>query len=240
MRVLRALATLAGVIAFAVLLVAGPGTRFGLWNFRTGLLLLRYAAYLGIGAIGLCVIALVASRPRGGPLAALLLALLLAVPAVVVPWEFNRRAKRVPPIHDISTDTQDPPQFIAVLPLRKDALNSATYGGDSVATLQQSAYPDIKPVKLRMSPAQAFDRALAVAKGMGWTIAAADPSTGRIEATATTVWFGFKDDVVVRVRPDGAGSRVDVRSESRVGKSDIGTNAARVRAFISKIAAAPA
>jgi uncharacterized protein (DUF1499 family) len=73
---------------------------------------------------------------------------------------------------------------------------------------------------------------------MDWQIVSADTAAGRLEATATTRWFGFKDDVVVRIRPDATGSRVDVRSVSRVGKSDVGTNAARVRTFLARLASA--
>jgi uncharacterized protein (DUF1499 family) len=105
-----------------------------------------------------------------------------------------------------------------------------------VAALQQRAYPDIKPLTLDVPPGQVFDRALAAAKAMGWTIAVADSASGRIEATETTQWFGFKDDVVVRIGAEGSGSRVDVRSLSRVGRGDFGTNAARVRAYLARLA----
>ncbi len=88
---------------------------------------------------------------------------------------------------------------------------------------------------LSVAPQDAFGHALDAAKAMGWAIAAADSAAGRIEATATTPWFGFKDDIVILVTPAGEGSRVDVRSVSRVGKSDVGTNAARIRAFLAKL-----
>jgi uncharacterized protein (DUF1499 family) len=235
MKTLRGLAELVALVAILMLILAGPGTRFGLWSFRIGLALLRYAAYVGIAAIVLALIALIVSRPRGGALVLLVVALVLGCASFIVPWKFLQRAKQVPPIHDITTDTQDPPQFVAVLPLRMNALNPATYGGDSVAALQHKGYPDIKPLQLSVPPGQAYDRALAAARGMGWTIDATDSTAGRIEATATTSWFGFKDDVVVRIRGEAGGSRVDVRSESRVGQSDIGTNAARVRAYLTRL-----
>jgi len=234
----RVLAIVVAAIAILLLVGAGPGTRLGLWHFRTGLGLIRWAAYVGIAGVVLTLVALAVTRPRGAALVALLVALVLAGTAFVVPWRWVERAKRVPPIHDITTDTQDPPAFVDVLPLRAGAANPATYGGDSVAALQRQGYPDIRPLHLDAPPAAAFARALATAKAMGWDIAAADSAVGRIEATATTRWFGFKDDVIVRVRPDSAGSRVDVRSVSRVGRSDVGTNAARVRAFLSRLAGA--
>jgi uncharacterized protein (DUF1499 family) len=188
----------------------------------------------------LALVALVLSVPRRAGIGTSVLAFVLAGSAVLVPWMFLQRARHVPPIHDITTDTQDPPPFVAVLPLRQQshALNSATYGGDSVAAKQRAAYPDIRPLHLAAPPATAYERALGAARGMGWDIVAADSAAGRIEATATTRWFGFKDDVVVRVRPDSSGSRVDVRSESRVGGSDIGTNAARIRAYLARLATA--
>ncbi len=236
MKAVRVFAELVALVAVLMLIVAGPGTRFGVWNYRIGLMLLRYAAYVGIAAVILSLIALGASRPRGGALAVLSVALLMGGAAFVVPWMFLQRARRVPPIHDITTDPRDPPQFVAALPLRKDAANPSTYAGDSVAAMQQKAYPDIRPLELSLAPGEAFARALAAANAMGWTIDAADSTSGRIEATATTSWFGFKDDVVVRIRPEGAGARVDVRSVSRVGKSDLGTNASRVRAYLARLA----
>jgi uncharacterized protein (DUF1499 family) len=233
---LRVLAMLVAGVAILLLVCAGPGTRMGLWNFRTGLGLIRWAAYAGIAGAVLTLTALAITRPRGGGLAALLVALLVSGTAFVVPWRWAQQAKRVPPIHDITTDTENPPEFVAVLPLRASAANPATYGGDSVAALQRQGYPDIRPLRLDASPEAAFARVLATSKAMGWQIVSADTASGRLEATATTRWFGFKDDVVVRIRPDATGSRVDVRSVSRVGRSDVGTNAARVRAFLARLA----
>ena len=142
----------------------------------------------------------------------------------------NINTARHSPIHDVSTDRDNPPQFVAVLPLRAaaKAANSTDYDAKT-AELQKETYPDIGPLHLDVPPAQAFDRAAAAAREMKWDIVATDPAQGRIEATATTFWFGFKDDVVVRIAADGSGSRVDVRSLSRIGKSDVGANAKRVR-----------
>jgi uncharacterized protein (DUF1499 family) len=141
----------------------------------------------------------------------------------------------VPPIHDITTDTQEPPRFVAILPLRKDAPNSAEYAGAVIAAQQQAAYADLKPLVLNIPVEQAFNKALAAARDMGLEIVEAKPVEGRIEATDTTFWFGFKDDVVVRIKPVDQGSRIDVRSLSRVGKSDVGTNAERIRAYFERI-----
>jgi uncharacterized protein (DUF1499 family) len=142
------------------------------------------------------------------------------------------------PIHDVSTDTASPPQFVAVLPLRAAAKAANTTDYDAkTAQLQKETYPDIGPLHLDAPPAQAFDRALAAARAMGWEIVASDPAQGRIEATATTFWFGFKDDIVVRIAAESAGSRLDVRSLSRIGKSDVGANARRIRDYLAKVKA---
>ena len=153
------------------------------------------------------------------------------------PFALRRVAQSVPPIHDISTDTADPPIFVAVLPRRAGAANPVEYGGETIAAQQRKAYPDVQPLHLPAPPPQAFERALGAARAMGWEIVDAQPGEGRIEATATTAWFGFKDDVVVRIRPAAGGSVVDVRSLSRVGRSDLGANAKRIRSYLERLSA---
>ena len=154
---------------------------------------------------------------------------------VGVPWSYLRTARSLPPIHDITTDPSEPPAFEAILPLRADAPNSAEYGGAGLATQQREAYPDLAPLVIAVPPEQAFAAALAAALEMDWQIVAADEAAGRIEASDRTLWFGFTDDVVVRIRRDGAGSRIDVRSTSRVGLGDLGKNAARIRAYLAEL-----
>jgi uncharacterized protein (DUF1499 family) len=119
--------------------------------------------------------------------------------------------------------------------LRKDAPNSAEYGGPEIAAKQRAAYPDIRTIEVGIPTAKAYENALEVARQMGWRIVDGNPSEGRIEATATTRWFGFKDDVVIRIAPTpGNWSRLDIRSVSRVGISDVGANACRIRSFRNK------
>ena len=234
----RTLALAVALIALLLLAVAGPGTRAGAWPFTTGLRMLQWAAYAGIAGVALALLALAIPSARRQGVGVPLLALVIAGGVLLVPFSFLQRARRVPPIHDITTDTQDPPAFVSVLPLRAHALNPAAYGGDSVAAQQRAAYPDIRPLHVDVPPGIAYERALRAARETGWDVVGTDSAAGRIEATATTRWFGFKDDVVVRVRPDAGGSRVDVRSVSRVGKSDVGTNAARVRAYLARLTSA--
>ncbi len=214
---------------------SGVGVRLGLWPFGAGFQLLRWSAYLGLAAAGIAVVGLLIPSARTGELGPLVVALGLGLGVAYLPWHWRQRARAFPPIHDITTDLEHPPDFVAVLPLRADAPNPSAYGGAEVAAAQRRAYPEIQPLILAAPPPVAFARALDAAKAHGWTLVAADSAAGRIEATATTTWFGFKDDIVVRVTPTTTGTRIDVRSLSRVGKGDVGTNAARIRAYLAKL-----
>lgn len=226
---LAAVSALAGISA-------GLGTRFGLWTFGIGFTVLRYAAYGGLAAVISSLIMLLAGFAGRAPASTLVpafLALIVGGAVFYVPMSWWREARRLPVIHDITTDTGDPPQFKAALPLRRNVQNPSEYGGPEIALKQRLAYPDIKPLILPGDAGAAFDRALGAAKGMGWEIIEADKGQGRIEATDTTLWFGFKDDIVVRITPAGQAARIDVRSTSRVGRSDIGKNAQRVRQYLA-------
>ena len=232
---LRVFALVLALAAVALVAASGAGTRFGLWPYQIGFVLLRSSVYAGLGAAAVAILAAAIPRVRRGHAAALFVTLLLGAGAAAVPLEFGRQASNVPRIHDITTDTAHPPEFVATVPLRAAALNPPGYDGKEVAELQRKAYPDIRPLELPLPPQQAFSKALAAAEAMGWEIVAKDRAAGRIEAVATTPWFGFKDDVVVRVAAAGRGSRIDVRSKSRVGRSDIGTNARRIRAYLERL-----
>ncbi|HEY6820491.1 MAG TPA: DUF1499 domain-containing protein [Burkholderiales bacterium] len=223
------------VLAALVLLASGQGVRQDLWSYRTGLGVMLATKWLGLLALAMAGVSLALPAARAGRVVTLLFALVIGLCVSAVPFEFERRARSVPRIHDITTDTRNPPQFAAVLPLRAGAPNTAAYGGAELAELQRKAYPDIQPLVVQMPTQVAFSRARDAAEGMGWQIVAADASAGRIEATARTFWFGFKDDVVVRIVPEGTGSRIDVRSVSRVGRSDLGTNARRIREYLDRV-----
>jgi uncharacterized protein (DUF1499 family) len=225
----------AALSAVVLLVLSGLGTRFGWWPYRTGFDLLRWASYVGLAAAAVAIVALAIPRVRVGGTRALIAALAVGIAVAYVPWQWQQRARSLPHIHDITTDTADPPQFVAVLPRRAGAPNTAAYGGKEIAEQQLKAYPDIGPLTIGVPSGVAFGRARDAAESMGWEIVASDPATGRIEATASTVWFGFKDDIVVRVSPAGQGSRIDVRSVSRVGTGDIGTNAKRIREYLARL-----
>lgn len=231
---------LLAILALILLIASGPGSRFGWWEFRTGFSMMRWTVYLGLGASVLALLFLIIPRTRRGNAGALALGLVLGLAASALPLYGLSQAKSLPMIHDISTDTQRPPEFVAVLPLRANAANPAEYGGPEIAAKQAEAYPDIRTQHLDAAPADAFNKVEQVARDMGWEIVAADAAAGRLEATDTTFWYGFKDDIVVRIEPEAAGSRIDVRSVSRVGLSDVGKNAKRIRAFIKALGSQPA
>ncbi|HEU0299439.1 MAG TPA: DUF1499 domain-containing protein [Longimicrobium sp.] len=230
------LGLLLGLVALLLLFLSGPGTRFGWWHYRTSFTMMERGAHLGIAAAVVSLVGLALSRGRGRLLAGV--GLLLGALAVVLPWSWRQEARKYPGIHDITTDTRNPPVFVAVAPLRAGAPNPVEYAGDSVAAVQRQAYPDLRPLMMAMPVDSAFSLALRTAREMGWEIVDQSRRDGRIEATATTPWMGFKDDVVVRVTSASGISRVDVRSKSRVGRGDVGANANRIRQYLRRLHAA--
>ncbi len=222
-------------LAFAI---AGPLYQLGSLGLRESLTLFRYAGYGGLIGAVICLAAAAGARRKAltKPLIVAVAGLLLSLPVGGLMGYWSYRAVTLPVIHDISTDTKNPPEFVAILPLRANSPNSAIYGGPDLAAKQHKAYPRVVPALLDVSTAKAFDLALMEARRMKWEIVGTDPAQGRIEATDTTRWFGFKDDVVIRVAPAGSGSRVDIRSVSRVGKSDVGTNACRIEWYLYRLA----
>jgi len=222
-------------VGLAMLAAAGPAYRLGI-SLATAYDIMRWAAYVGLAAsLAALVAAVLAYRGRRwfGALVASL-ALVIGVTAVVIPFTWQRRAQSLPPIHDVTPDLENPPAFQAVIARRADAPNGLDRS-PLLAELQREGYPDLAPITLPSRPDLTFDRALAVAQALGWEIVTADKSLGRIEATETTRWFGFTDDVVVRLTPWGTGTRVDVRSVSRTGLGDLGRNAARIRSFLDDL-----
>jgi uncharacterized protein (DUF1499 family) len=238
MPVARALVMAIAVAALTMLIASGPGTRLGIWPWQTGFSLVKWAAYTGMAASAAAVVlVLLLAVPRWRPGAwTPILALCIGLAAAVPPIILLEHAKGTAPIHDITTDTFDPPVFVALMEERRKSPNGAAYGGPAVAAQQQKAYPDIKSLIVKSPPQKTVQRAIDAARASGWEIVASDAPSGRIEATATTTWFGFKDDVVVRIRPEGSGSRVDVRSVSRVGEGDVGANAKRIKGFLRRLA----
>ena len=227
-----------GAVSLLALIAAGPLHHLGLVGLAGAFGVLKWAVYGALAALVLAIAGIIVAARRRSSMTAALTALALALLAIVPVGTLAWKASRLPAIHDISTDTLQPPPFLAVLPLRAGALNPAEHGGPDVVAKQRAAFPDLGPLLLSVPPDRAFERALTAARGMGWELVASDPVGGRIEATDTTFWFGFKDDVVVRVMPQPTGSRIDVRSLSRVGGGDLGANAARIRGYLAALKAA--
>ena len=237
-RVARAIVWLGlvlGIACAAAELLSGFGYRFGWWSFREGIAVMRVAGWSALGAVAVSLIGVIAEGAAHDRLGAAFVALVISALALGFPAYYYYQVQHLPRIHDISTDTENPPRFVALIEARSGAENQVDYSPQTAAQ-QKEGYPDIAPARLEVPPAAAFERALAAARAMRWDIVASNPEEGRIEATATTLLFGFKDDVAIRITPDGAGSRVDVRSLSRVGRSDFGTNAKRVRAYLKALA----
>jgi uncharacterized protein (DUF1499 family) len=235
------------------------GSKVSLWSFRLaaiGILFVVIGLIGGTGTLsplvamlmltlglltlivgGICgAIGLLRSNGTGGDtLTAMPWSATLLGVAALVTAGLSMSGSGGAPIHDISTDTEDPPQFIAVAELRGPKDNPVEYAGAETAALQIAAYPDIKTLVFANTPAVIFDTALATAVSMGWEIIASDINTGHIEATATTPYVGFKDDVVIRVRARDGETLVDVRSKSRFGRGDMGVNAKRIREYSDKL-----
>jgi uncharacterized protein (DUF1499 family) len=227
-------------LALSLLAAAPVGWRLGWWHYRFSFTwLMTSSGALAFAAAIISLACIVLGRSAlglsGGAMA--VIALAMGIVLAGVPWHYDRLRKSVPRIHDITTDTESPPEFAAVLPARAaEQAATSVYGGAELANLQHAAYPDMAPLRVASTANKAYEQALAVAKSMpGWTIVAADPGAGRIEASATSRWFHFTDDVVIRVAPDGSGSRIDMRSLSRQGRSDFGVNAARIRTYLGEL-----
>lgn len=235
-RRLANLALLVAAIAILAVALPGPLYRFGLCDLSVAFRVMKYGALAGMLGGGIGLVALIATgiaRRADGAVRAVL-GLVLGAVAWGVPYALLRKVESLPMIHDITTDVVNPPQFqpdILALRAAAHAPNSTVYAGASIAALQEKAYPDIRSMTFDLPAAKVFDAALRTAEALGWKRVSDDPRTGLIEASDTTFWFGFTDDVVIRVEPSGHGSRLDIRSESRVGESDVGKNAQRIRAF---------
>jgi uncharacterized protein (DUF1499 family) len=226
------------LVSLAVMLAAPLGFRLGLWTAVTALTKL---VPMGLVTGALAALAALVSLATGGwrvgvgTTAMLLGIVVLGGAAVLLPLRAKKIAERAP-INDITTDTADPPAFAAAIAARSRDGAVSTYPGAPTVAIQHANYSDLAPLRLALAPAVAFQRALATAKALGWRVLAADAESGLIEASDKTLIFGFVDDVVLRLRPEGGGTRIDLRSASRVGISDLGKNAKRIRTFFAALA----
>ena len=232
--------SIAGVVGIAL---SPLGFRLGLWDFAVALrTVLKFATFAALAGLVLCIVGLLfaklakSSVPVGRAVAGLIISGLFAGYVIA---QFSK-VQSLPYIHDITTDTTNPPTFVALADARKAAANGLDYKGAEIAEKQKQAYPELVPMTSRLSPAELFVKAEAAARAAGWDIAAADVQAGRIEATATSLIYGFKDDIAIRITTTAAGSQLDMRSMSRVGQSDVGVNAKRIREFIAGLKSAGA
>ncbi|OFX05998.1 MAG: hypothetical protein A3E78_01430 [Alphaproteobacteria bacterium RIFCSPHIGHO2_12_FULL_63_12] len=252
-------------LALAIV-VAGPGTRFGLWDYGTGLSLIRNVSApkeifggvalppLFTAAALALILGLVSAFMRQRGAAALgIIAALVAGASGFVPIKMKAAFEGNPFIHEVTTDFDNPPAIVAAA--NEPRKNPAEYRGMDkvpndpngliVADAQRLAFPDIAPILAEADLTTATAVAKDVVTAMGMKILADGPADNvagggwRIEAVATSFWFGFKDDFIVRLTPmeDGR-TKIDLRSKSRVGGSDLGANAARVRDFMERFNAA--
>jgi Protein of unknown function (DUF1499) len=215
---------------------------------RSGLLENRPALATFAGALATAVVALLLALSAFvviwmeglAGIGAAVTAMLVSLALLAYPAYLGIRAYRLPWIYDITTDPIDPPRYEALARLRVRDANPTTYAGLYAADQQRSAYPDVGPLGTNATAQAAYDAALAVVNKRRWRVVDARPPQagrreGRIEAVARTPIMGFRDDVVIRVRAETDGARIDARSSSRYGAFDFGTNAARVRGLMNDI-----
>tara|TARA_B100000959_G_scaffold269482_1_gene315285 strand:- start:48 stop:797 length:750 start_codon:yes stop_codon:yes gene_type:complete len=219
------------LVGLAALPLGAFGTRAGVWDFTGGFMLLAVGIVLATIVFFLGIIAAVYANSRGLREERRSVLTGVAISIVILGLMGNQglAASSVPAIHNISTDVLEPPTFDKIVAIREaEGANPLAYESEVLAAPQRAAYPYVKPLVSGDSSTDMFAKAVAVIESMGMELVSADESNGLVEATDTTFWFGFKDDVVIRIRSEGGGSVVDVRSISRVGQSDLGKNAERI------------
>jgi len=226
------------------------GFAFGTLNTKIGPLMLIVCGVMGLASLlGAFIV-----RPRKGLVPAILGIAIMVFAFGKLSTTKKAVYEKLPFIHDVTTDTQDPPVFGEVVMAERakvEGVNTADYVGKMapvfkdekpageklVSALQTKAFPEIRPLVLSETKDVVFGEAMATAKSMGWKIKEEDLAAGRIDATDTTFWYGFDDDITIRLRDGkGGGTIVDVRSLSRVGGSDLGKNADRIGEFLERLA----
>lgn len=227
---------LAVVCAIAAVL-SGIGYQMELWHFRTGFQIIKWSFMAAIAAVALSIIGLAMSRKTRPVVVMGVLGIILGGITVYIPLSWKQTLDAHPYIHDITTDIDDPPQFVVVATVRGPEDHPIEYDGPEVGAQQKEAYPDLQPWLSRASPTEVFQAAKKVVDTMGMELVSANDSDLHVEATDTTLLYGFKDDMVVRIVGTADGTRVDVRSKSRVGRSDLGQNAKRIRKFLALLEA---
>lgn len=236
-----------GLLVGLIILAAPAGTWLGLWVFGTGFQILitldPFTHWIAaLCAVGLLAVAILAAKSKAQNTAKLCTFAAIGTLSAFLAWYIPSTVQArlaYPVIHDISTDVVNPPVYVTNAALRAEAVNPMEYGivegltPEEHVQQQREAFPDLVPQLLDASPQEVFDRALSALTTMGLEITAAVAEEGRIEAVASTFWFRFKDDVVIRIQAEGNQTRVDARSLSRVGRGDLGANGLRLQEFFS-------
>ncbi|WP_413191211.1 DUF1499 domain-containing protein [Psychrobacter sp. AT9] len=231
---MKVLVSLVSLIAFLLVALPGPLYKYGIVDLGTAFTGFKFGVFAGIAALILLVLQMIFKR-KTVTLGSTVIALLLSAIAIAMPLSMMNKGKSVPPIHDISTDLINPPKFDAIAPLRADAPNPVEYAGEATAKQQRDAYPDLKTLSYAQSQSELVKATEQAVNNLGWDLVNSDVDKGIVEATDSTMWFGFKDDVVVRVTDNGNERLLDIRSKSRVGGSDLGKNSERIHNFINEL-----
>ncbi|MHB0954340.1 MAG: DUF1499 domain-containing protein [Allorhizobium sp.] len=229
-RRLGILAVLFGLVSLLLLAVSVWGFRIGDWPWLQAYRVATWGAWAAFTGFLVALAGLLFwLRRRQGGGVVVMLGMLLSLPVAGLGLAFDLAARTTPPINDVSTDIEDPPVFwFTVTPTDYPVQN---------AEPQRAAYPDVRPLELSLSFDDAFAAALALAEDRNWDVLSADPAEAQIEAIATSFLYGFEDEVAVRVMKTESGTRVDMRSRSRLGQIDRGANARRIEAFLSDLKA---
>ena len=231
---MKILVSLVSLSAFLLVALPGPLYKYGVVDLGTAFTGFKFGVFAGIATLILLVLQILFKR-KTVTLGSTIMALLLSTIAIAIPLSMLNKGRSVPPIHDISTDLVNPPEFVAIAPLRADAPNPVEYAGVEVATQQRAAYPELQTLNYTQSKSELVEATKQVIDHLGWQLVNIDADQGIVEATDRTMWFGFKDDVIVRITDKGSERLVDIRSKSRVGGSDLGKNAERIHGFIEEL-----
>ncbi len=231
---MKILVSLVSLSAFLLVALPGPLYKYGVVDLGTAFTGFKFGVFAGIATLILLVLQIIFKR-KTVTLGSTIMALLLSTIAIAIPLSMLNKGKSVPPIHDISTDLVNPPEFVVIAPLRADAPNPVEYAGVEVATQQRAAYPELQTLNYTQSKSELVEATKQVIDHLGWQLVNIDADQGIVEATDRTMWFGFKDDVIVRITDKGSERLVDIRSKSRVGGSDLGKNAERIHDFTEEL-----
>lgn len=235
---------ISGLISFAILPVAALGARVGIWSLPVGLgsLIIAYILALITLIPGITILFIMLRRkyeifdPDLSDMKPLLLATLPSLLVSVYMTQVVLSGRGLPAIHNISTDLVNPPAFVKIKDIRAEGDNPLAYKhpdpDQDIAKVQRATWPHLRPLLTTSNPEVTFDKALKLISALGWELVHQDAEAGIIEATDTSFWFGFKDDIIIRIRGVRSGSRVDLRSVSRVGLADLGVNAERIHTFL--------